>query len=264
MITERLVSKDQDTMRFTYTLMIELIQCYEKHERLEKRINIDNFEDDELMNENSGSFGRKSKNSKKQNQEVLKDIAESELYHFFKVVISEVTSTEIEDKFEELKSADEGVRVPLGSCFMTMIEFLERASSTFCGFQYDINQMIIEADLFIYLFDIIEYYKYSDFLHKSVFKIIENILKAKNDDIQEMVRYMIEDTPLIPFLINNKPKFVQKSNDGSSSEKKEASVEEDKDEQRATNEDGERTKSPEQSKSKSQIIQEQDKKSNIQ
>ena len=88
MITERLVSKDQDTMRFTYTLMIELIQCYEKHERLEKRINIDNFEDDELMNENSGSFGRKSKNSKKQNQEVLKDIAESELYHFFKVVIS--------------------------------------------------------------------------------------------------------------------------------------------------------------------------------
>lgn len=43
--------------------------------------------------------------------------------------------------------------------------------------------MIIEKDLFIYLFDIIEYYKYSDFLLKSVFKIIENIIKAKNEDI---------------------------------------------------------------------------------
>ena len=43
--------------------------------------------------------------------------------------------------------------------------------------------MIIEKDMFIYLFDILEYYKYSDFLHKAVFKIIENILKAKNDDI---------------------------------------------------------------------------------
>lgn len=56
---------------------------------------------------------------------------ESELFHFFKVVISEVTADEIEDKFEQLKSADEDVRVPLGSYFMTMIEFLEKASSNF-------------------------------------------------------------------------------------------------------------------------------------
>lgn len=266
-IMEHLVSKDKDTMKFVYILMIELIQCYEKHERLEKRINIDNFEDDELMIENSNSFGRKSKNSKKQNQEVLKDIMESELFHFFKVVIQEVTSSEIEDKFEELQSADEYTRVPLGSFFMTMIEFLEKASSTFCGFQYDINQMIIEKDLFIYLFDILEYYKYSDFLHNSVFKIIENILKAKNDDIQEMVRYMIEDTPLIKFLINNKPKFVQKANDTSGEKKAEGSPEDVKEsspKNKQQTEDGEKTKSPEQSKSKSQIIQEQDRKSTIQ
>jgi|TARA_B110000305_G_C19329684_1_gene583315 hypothetical protein len=47
---------------------------YEKHERFEKRINIDNFEDEELMNSHSGSgFGsfneekkaNKSRTSKK-------------------------------------------------------------------------------------------------------------------------------------------------------------------------------------------------------
>jgi len=63
-ITKRLVSKDEETMRFMYILMKELIDCYNEHERLEKRINIDNFEDEELMN--SGSFmDKKSKNSKK-------------------------------------------------------------------------------------------------------------------------------------------------------------------------------------------------------
>jgi hypothetical protein len=54
-------------MKFMYILMTELINCYETHERLEKRINIDNFEDDDLVNSHSGSFqdGKKSKNSKK-------------------------------------------------------------------------------------------------------------------------------------------------------------------------------------------------------
>lgn len=70
---------------------------------------------------------------------MLKDIQESQLFHFFKVVIEQITSKEIEDKFEDLKNADEGTRVPLGAYFMSIIEFLERASSTFCGFQYDIN-----------------------------------------------------------------------------------------------------------------------------
>jgi len=54
-------------MRFMYILMQDLIHYYETHERLEKRINIDNFEDEDLMNSHSGSFmdGKKSKNSKK-------------------------------------------------------------------------------------------------------------------------------------------------------------------------------------------------------
>lgn len=183
-MTKRLVSGDEDTMRFIYQILLELIWCFEKHERLEKRINIDNlFEDDELFNEHSGSFhdGKKSRNSKKNNQEVLKDVQESELFHFFTVVIQEVTASAIEDRFEQLQAAEDS-RVPLGQYFLALIQFLEKASSTFCGFAFDINHMIIEKELFLYLFDIMEYYRFSDILLKSIFKILENIIKAKNDD----------------------------------------------------------------------------------
>ena len=91
--------------------MINLIQLYEKHERFEKRINIDNFSDEDLMNSHSGSGfggsfnddikkGKKSRNSKKQNQDVMKDIQESDLFQFVKVVIQEISAQEIEQKFE--------------------------------------------------------------------------------------------------------------------------------------------------------------------
>lgn len=61
-------------------LLNDLIRNYEKHERFEKRINIDNFEDEELINSHSGSGfgsfndGKKSKNSKKQNQDIMRDV----------------------------------------------------------------------------------------------------------------------------------------------------------------------------------------------
>jgi len=77
---------------------------------------------------------------------------------------------------------------------MAVIEFLEVASTTFSGFKFDLNHVIIEKELFIYLFDICEYFPNSDFLITKVFKIIENIFKAKNDDVSEMVRYLLEDT----------------------------------------------------------------------
>ena len=77
---------------------------------------------------------------------------------------------------------------------MAVIEFLEVASTTFSGFKFDLNHVIIEKELFIYLFDICEYFPNSDFLISKVFKIIENIFKAKNDDVSEMVRYLLEDT----------------------------------------------------------------------
>lgn len=103
-MTKLMVSGNEDSLRFMYLLMIELIECYEQHERLEKRINIDLFEDDELMNEHSGSFhdGKKSRNSKKHNQEVLKDVQESELFHFFTVVIQEVTVQAVKARFDLL------------------------------------------------------------------------------------------------------------------------------------------------------------------
>jgi hypothetical protein len=61
-------------------LLNDLILNYEKHERFEKRINIDNFEDEELINSHSGSGfgpfndGKKSRNSKKQNQDIMRDV----------------------------------------------------------------------------------------------------------------------------------------------------------------------------------------------
>lgn len=73
-ITQHLVSDSQDTKKYVYHLLTNLIQLYEKHERFEKRINIDNFSDEDLMNSHSGSGfggsfneGKKSRNSKKQN-----------------------------------------------------------------------------------------------------------------------------------------------------------------------------------------------------
>lgn len=68
--------------------------------------------------------------------------------------------------------------------------------------------MIIEKDILIYMFDIVEFYPNSDFLISKVFKIISNIFNAKNDDVQDMVRYLIEDTQLIPFLLKHGPKVT--------------------------------------------------------
>jgi len=190
-----------------------LIQLYEKHERFEKRINIDNFSDEDLMNSHSGSGfggsfnddikkGKKSRNSKKQNQDVMKDIQESDLFQFAKVVIQEISAQEIEQKFELIQDDKEGKNpVPLTLYFIALIEFMEKASITFSGFTYDINQLLIDKDIFNYIFDILEYYKLSDFLSQKVFKLIDNIIKAKNDDIQDMIKYLLEDTRLIGFLI---------------------------------------------------------------
>ena len=89
---------------------------------------------------------------------------------------------------------------------MSIVEFLEKASTMFSGFLYDINQMIIEKDIFIYMFDIVEYYSNSDFIIQKVFKILTNIFKARNEDIQNMVWYLLEDTRLIPFLLKHGPK----------------------------------------------------------
>jgi hypothetical protein len=92
--------------------------------------------------------------------------------------------------------------------FITCIEFIEKASSVFTGFMNDINKTLVDKDIFNYIFDILEYYPNSDILNKTVSKIIENIMKSKNDDVPEMLKYLLEDTKLVPFLVTNGPKCL--------------------------------------------------------
>lgn len=65
-ITNNLLKDNDEVLKHMYKLLSILITQFEKFEKFEKRIVIDNFEDEEI-NENSGSFmgGNKSRNSKK-------------------------------------------------------------------------------------------------------------------------------------------------------------------------------------------------------
>lgn len=77
-MTGHLVSDDEDVKRHMYLILTSLTSFFEQHEKLEKRINIDNFEDEDLMNSHSGSGlfnkSKNSRNSKKLNQEIFKDM----------------------------------------------------------------------------------------------------------------------------------------------------------------------------------------------
>ena len=101
-MTGHLVGDHEDVKRHMYQLLTCLISFYEQHEKLEKRINIDNFEDDDLGNSHSGSglFNKanNSKNSKKHTQEVFKDMQDSDLFKYVNVVINEITVYDIEVK----------------------------------------------------------------------------------------------------------------------------------------------------------------------
>jgi len=96
-ITANLVKDNEDVLRHMYQLLSNLIIQFEKFEKFEKRIVIDNFEDEEI--ENSGSFmgGNKSRNSRK-NQDVLKDLSDSDLFQFVNVVIKEFIDQQVEQK----------------------------------------------------------------------------------------------------------------------------------------------------------------------
>ena len=209
-ITGHLVSDDEDTKRHMYILLTSLTSFFEQHEKLEKRINIDNFEDEDLMNSHSGSGlfnkSKNSRNSKKLNQEIYKDMQDSDLFKYANVVINEITAYDIEAKHVAIK---EGRDSMLGSYFMSIIEFLEKSSSTFTGFPHDINQTLIDIDLYDYIFDIVEFYDRSDFLMQKVFKITHNIIKDRNDEVAESLKVLFDQTRLIDFLIKNSPKVVE-------------------------------------------------------
>ena len=69
-MTSKLISDNQEVNMHMYTILTSLITNFETHEKFEKRICIDNFEDEEIINEHSGSGsfmnnGNKRRNSRK-------------------------------------------------------------------------------------------------------------------------------------------------------------------------------------------------------
>jgi hypothetical protein len=68
-ITANLISDNENVQMHMYVILTNLITYFEKYEKFEKRIVIDNFEDDDIINEHSGSGSfmnaNKSRNSRK-------------------------------------------------------------------------------------------------------------------------------------------------------------------------------------------------------
>lgn len=93
--------------------------------------------------------------------------------------------------------------------FIAVIEFIEKASNVFSGFMNDMNKTLVDKDMFNYMFDILEFYQNSDIMNRTVTKILTNIMKSKSEDVPEMLKYLLEDTKLIQFLVTNGPTCVQ-------------------------------------------------------
>ena len=103
----------------------------------------------------------------------MKEIQESDLFQYIRVIVKQITCQEIEKKFELVNAAKKsGTYLKLGMHFLALIEFLEKASSIFSGFNNDINQTLVETDVFNFIFVIVEYYSNSDILNRTVFKIV--------------------------------------------------------------------------------------------
>ena len=63
--------------------------------------------------------------------------------------------------------------------------------------------------MYEYIFDILEFYNRSDFLMQKVFKITQNIIKDRNEEVQESLKVLFDQTRLIDFLIKNSPKVTE-------------------------------------------------------
>lgn len=75
----------------------------------------------------------------------------------------------------------------------------------FSGFQKDINYTIVETNFFEKVFEILVYFNCSDILNQKIFKIIDNILKDKNEDAHEMINTMMSKSGMVTFLLENGP-----------------------------------------------------------
>ena len=94
----------------------------------------------------------------------------------------------------------------MGSLFQTIVEFLEKASSMFSGFARDVNYTIVETGFFEKIFEILVYFNCSDILNQKIFKIIDNILRDKNDEAHEVIQNMIVKGGMVSFLLENGPR----------------------------------------------------------
>lgn len=73
--------------------------------------------------------------------------------------MQEITSPEIETRYDQIQEAKQNqTRLPLGMFFVSVIEFIEKASQVFSGFLNDMNRTLVDKDIFNYMFDILEYY----------------------------------------------------------------------------------------------------------
>ena len=123
--------------------------------------------------------------------------------------MQEITSPEIETRYDQIQEAKQNqTRLPLGLFFIAIIEFIEKASTVFSGFLNDMNKTLIDKDIFNFMFDILEYYKNSDIMNQTITKILTNIMKSKSDEVPEMMKYLLEDTKLVQFLVSNGPKCI--------------------------------------------------------
>ena len=124
-------------------------------------------------------------------------------------MVQEITSPEIETRYDQIQEAKQNqTHLPLGLFFIAIIEFIEKASTVFSGFLNDMNKTLIDKDIFNFMFDILEYYKNSDIMNQTITKILTNIMKSKSDEVPEMMKYLLEDTKLVQFLVSNGPKCI--------------------------------------------------------
>ena len=105
-----LFSDDINTRRVTYGLLQKLVINFEKHSKISKNINIDNFEDDDIFNSNSGGGlgfleqkkNKKSTDDKKYMVELIQSIKESSLFEYIKFILNQITKDHIKDKLKEI------------------------------------------------------------------------------------------------------------------------------------------------------------------
>mmetsp|Transcript_15898 Transcript_15898/g.24502 ORF Transcript_15898/g.24502 Transcript_15898/m.24502 type:complete len:229 (+) Transcript_15898:2129-2815(+) len=202
------VNGSPESKRFLYGLMTQLIFCFERHQKVEKKVNIDNFEDDEFINSGSGfgSFfdGKKSKGTTKKNEFALQ-IKDSKIFTFVCVIIREITKDDLQFKLTEATKSEAQPRMTF--FLLAVIEFLEVASSQFSGFPQDVNSTIVREGILQQLLGLIKFFPSSDILNQKVFKIFTNIVQSRTEEAPDLIKALFDDTTLISFLIEHGPQI---------------------------------------------------------